>query len=305
MPLLLSTTTQVLIQGITGKEGMRGLAFMRAGGTNVVAGVTPGKGGQEVEGVPVYNSVAEALEHHPEISATSLYVPPQFVKSAALEAIASKIPLIHIFAEGVPTKDTALIIETAKATPAPTWIIGPSSIGLVEPGKAKLGTIGGDSTLSFLPVTAGQTGVAILSKSGGMSNEMAALLTQQNIPQTLVIGIGGDRFVGTTFADMLPLLAADEQTVAIVIIGEIGGRYEEDLAQTITELNLTKPVIAFISGLFAETLPAGVSFGHAGAIVDATIGTRAGKIAALRAAGAIVVDSPESIAQELIKQLKK
>jgi len=293
MSALLSQNTTVMIQGMTGKEGQRALNWMLAAGTKVAAGVTPGKGGQEVEGVPVYNSVAEALNKHPQINVASLYVPPKFVLGAATESLEADIPLIHIFAEGVPTKDTAILLEKARGKTS--RIVGPSSIGLIAPGKAKLGSIGGKTTSQFLPATSKKPGVALLSKSGGMSNEMATFLTQAKIPQSLVVGIGGDRFIGTTYADLLPLLDQDPETNTIVIIGEIGGSFEEQFAETMTKIKTKKKVVAFISGIFAETLPQGVSFGHAGAIVSKTEGTRQGKIAALKKAGALIAESPEQI----------
>lgn len=292
MPLL-NAATQVLIQGITGKEGQKTLAWMRTAGTKVVAGVTPGKGGQEVEGVPVYNSVQEALAHHPKITASNMCVPPQFSKAAALEAIKAGIKLLHIFAEGIPTQDTATILAAARDSG--TRVVGPSSIGFIVPGVGKIGSIGGAQNEQFLPVGPEETGVAIISKSGGMSSEMATLLSSAGIPQSFVIGIGGDRLLGTTYADLLPDLSADPKTRAVVVIGEIGGSYEEELAERMQELQFVKPVVAYISGLFAETLPVGVSFGHAGAIVSKTEGTRAGKIAALQQAGARLANNPEEI----------
>ena len=293
MSVLLSKDTTVLIQGMTGKEGQRALKWMQASGTKVAAGVTPGKGGQEVEGVPVYNTVVEALEKHPQINTASLYVPPKFVLGAATESLEAEIPLIHIFAEGVPTKDTAILLEKAKTHTS--RIVGPSSIGLTAPGKTKVGSIGGGKTDQFLPATKKKPGVALLSKSGGMSNEIASLLTEAGIPQSLVVGIGGDRFIGTTYADLLPLLNDDPETNAVVIIGEIGGSFEEQFAEAVTQTKTTKKIVAFISGIFAETLPQGVSFGHAGAIVSKTEGTRQGKITALKEAGALIAESPEQI----------
>lgn len=293
MPVPFNASTTVLIQGITGKEGQKTLAWMRAAGTKVVAGVTPGKGGQEVEGVPVFNTIQEALKKFPEITTSNMCVPPQFSKQGALEAIEAGIEVIHIFAEGIPTKDTAEIL--AKARKKGVRIIGPSSIGFIVPGLGKIGSIGGSGNEQFLPVPQGQSGVAIISKSGGMASEMATLFTAHKIPQSFVIGIGGDRLIGTTYADLLTDLAEDPTTKAVVVIGEIGGSYEEELAQKIKDLPFTKPVIAYVSGLFAQTLPTGVSFGHAGAIVSKTEGTRDGKIKALQEAGVHIAGSPEEM----------
>jgi len=295
MPLI-STTTRILIQGMTGKEGQRALSWMKATGLQVVAGVTPGKGGQEIDGVPVYNTVAEAVAHHSEINLCSLYVPPRFALSAAVEAIEAHIPVVHIFAENVPVLDTAHIL--ARAAAGGTRIIGPSSIGFAVPGVGAVGSMGGGSLEEFL-IPSHQDGVAVISKSGGMANTIANMLTYAHIPQSFIIGIGGDRLIGTTYADLLPDLAADDTTRAVVIVGEIGGAYEEVLAQTITNSHFSKPVVAFISGLFAETLPQGVSFGHAGAIVSRSEGTRAGKIAALKNAGVKIAQTPEEIIELL------
>lgn len=300
MAVLVTDATTCIIQGMTGKEGQRALEWMRTSGSRVVAGVTPGKGGQEVAGVPVYNSVAEAIAHFPEVTASSVCVPPQFSLQAVSEAVAAGITLLQVLAEGVPTRDTATMLELTRAHQVK--VVGPSSIGILSPGKGLLGQLGGGSAGDFLPPDSNsgnpllQTGVAVLSKSGGMANTVAHMLTMAGIPQSTVIGLGGDRLIGTTFADLLPELSADSETRAVVIIGEIGGEYEELLAQAITAQKFSKPVVAFISGLFAETLPAGVAFGHAGAIVSKTVGTRAGKIAALKSAGArIAVSLPDVI----------
>jgi succinyl-CoA synthetase alpha subunit len=294
MAILVDKNTVCLVQGLTGKEGQKAAEWMRLAGTRVVAGVTPGKGGQAVDGAPIYNSVKEALAAHPEINATAIYVPAKFSKSAALEAIDAKIPLIHVIAENVPTRDTAEMIAAAKH--ASVRLLGPSSIGVISPGKGKIGSIGGERNEQCL-----HGSVGIISKSGGMSSEICTVLTRKKIGQSTVIGIGGDVLIGTTFADLLPLFEKDEQTKAVVMIGELGGTYEEQAAEVLRAKKFTKPLIAFISGLFAETLPQGVSFGHAGAIVDSKIGTRKGKITALKAAGAYVVNSPEEIAEVVLR----
>lgn len=292
MAIIVSETTHYLIQGMTGKEGQRTLKWMQQAGSHVVAGVTPGKGGQDVDGIPVFDSVEQALAQYPQINATCIYVPPKFVLSAAREAIAAKLPLVHIFAEGVPTADTAQILELAYR--AQVRVIGPSSIGIASPGKSVAGSVGGGDYGSFLqPDHRG--GVAVVSKSGGMVKTIANMLTRANIPQSTIMGIGGDRLEGTTFADVLPDIVGDDETKALVVIGEFGGSYEEDLAAAMIERKFSKPVVAFISGLFAETLPQGISFGHAGAIVSKTVGTRKGKISALEAAGALVAQTPTDI----------
>jgi len=292
MSILIDTNSRVLMQGITGKEGMRSLEWSQAYGTTVVAGVTPGKGGQEVNGVPVYNTVAEAVSAHPEINVSSLYAPPRFVLSAALEAIEANIPLIHIIAEEIPVSDTVKILHAARKKGI--QVVGPSSIGLISPGKAKVGSIGGSDTKQFT-----EGNIAIVSKSGGMSSEIALLLSAHGYGQSTVVGIGGNQIVGTTYADLVDALENDSQTDAVVIIGELGGLYEELLADELAKRPNHKPYVAFISGLFAETLPQGMSFGHAGAIVDKNIGTRQGKIDRLRNAGAFIAENPSAIVELL------
>ena len=200
MAILLDKTTTFLIQGLTGKEGQRVLGWMQANAAPVAAGVTPGKGGETVAGVPVYNSVEEAMASHPEITATSIYVPPQHVLNAAMEAITAKIPLIHIIAEGVPSRDTAQIIESAAA--ANVRVVGPSSIGIACPGQSVAGSLGGGNLEQFLAPGDSKAilegGVAVLSKSGGMATTVATMLTSAGIPQSTIVGLGGDRLVGTT-----------------------------------------------------------------------------------------------------------
>ncbi len=275
---------RVLIQGITGKEGRRALQFMKASQTPVVAGVTPGKGGQLVAGVPVYNSVAEAFSHHPNINVSSLYVPPKFLLSAFLELVqalpTSKTSsfFVHLIAEGVPLKDTALILETARRLNL--TVLGPASIGLIKPGYFKIGSIGGLDNYSFNPGS-----VAILSKSGGLSSEVALIIKSVGLGQSLVAGIGGDILLGASFHDFFSYLEQDSQTKLVVLVGEIGGTYEQQAAQAIKSGLLTKPVIAFVSGLFTETLPQGVALGHAGALIEGYESRREAKLKALNQAG--------------------
>lgn len=292
MSVLFPEHLEVLIQGITGKEGQRTCEWLLASGTKVAAGVTPGKGGQEVMGVPVYNSVAEAIAAHPGISATCIYVPPKMAQGAAQEALDAGIKLLHIIAEEVSVRDTVEILQAAQSAGA--RVLGPSSIGVIEPGKGKLGSIGGAEDSQFSPGS-----VAVISKSGGMSSEISLLLTTHGHGQSTVIGIGGNMIVGTTFADLVPLLEADPNTKAVVVIGEIGGWYEELLADALLAAPNHKPYLAFVSGRFAETLPQGMSFGHAGAIVDAEVGTRTGKIKRLEAAGVHIIEQPSDMIEKL------
>ncbi len=325
MAILINETTKYLIQGITGKEGLRAVTGMVALGATVIVGVTPGKGGQTVSGlidkngtavapIPVYATVAQALEKHPEINATSIYAPPRFVLNAAKEAIMAGISLIHIIAENVPTKDTVEILELAeeksRQLEKKITILGPSSVGAMSPGKSVMGSFGGgrDELLlapfsSEVKIGKEKGGVVVLTKSGGMSLTIANMLSHAGVALSTVVGLGGDKISCTTYADLLDLIAGDTETWAVVLIGEIGGSYEEDFAQKIADTKFTKPVVAFISGKFAENLPSGVAFGHAGAIVSKKFGTRTGKVAALEKVGALIADNPEDIV-ELLKNVK-
>lgn len=294
MSILIGKETICLIQGITGKEGSKVASEMRKYGTSVVAGVTPGKGGQEVDSVPVYSSVKEALEKHPQVNTTGVYVPPFAVLGAVKEALENNIKTIHIIAEHVPIKDTAMIIALAKEKEA--RVIGPSSIGIISPGKAKVGSIGGaDADRAFGP---GKIGV--ISKSGGMASEVSWLLKKNGFGQSTVVGIGGDLLIGSTFADLLALFKEDSETDAVVLVGEFGGTYEEEAAEYIKTSGFSKPVVAFISGLFAEGLPQGIALGHAGAIIEGDKGTRKAKVEALEEAGVLIAQIPTEI-PELLK----
>lgn len=289
MGILINSNTHVIVQGLTGKEGTKAAIAMRDYGTNVVAGVTPGKGAQKVEGFPIYNTVAEAKESHPEANTAVLYVPASAVFDAALEAIEASLKLIVIITEHVPVQDASRLL--AIAAYRNVQIIGPNSIGLIVPGTGKLGSIGGyDPSKAYTPGS-----IAVLSKSGGMCSEISHMLSAAGLGQSIVVGIGGDRIAGSTFADLLPLLEGDSQTRLTVVYGEIGGSYEEDAAEIIAARKYTKPIVACISGLFAETLPQGLNLGHAGAIVQKTTGTRATKVSALQAVGVHVVSNSDDI----------
>jgi len=302
MSILIDETTRLLVQGITGKEGSRAAKEMLEYGTKVVCGVTPAKGGQQIEGVPVYNDVRDALDHHPEVNATTIVVPPKFAKDAMLEAIDNKIPLIVVLTENIPIHD---VMECyAKAREKNLALIGPSSIGMISPGKCKIGFIaGGKYHKSYKPGPVG-----IISKSGGMSSETAWVVKQAGFGQSTVIGMGGDVIAGTTFADLLPLFEQDKKTKIIVLFGEIGGEYEQEAAAWIKLARqhgeFTKPVAAFISGKFADSLPH-VSIGHAGAIIEGDHARREAKVKALRDAGVMVADVHHELGEMVKKILGK
>lgn len=302
MAILVTEKTKVLVQGITGKEGSKVTLQMRNYGTKVLAGVTPGKGGQEIHGIPVYNTVAEALENHPGITASFIAVPNFAAFAAMKEAVESKIPLINVLTEHIPIADTAKAIALAKQRNLPAGrqvrIVGPSSIGIISPGIGKVGSIGGDDPRGVFS----KGSVGVISKSGGMASEVSWILTKNGIGQSTVIGIGGDILAGSNFADLLEEFEKDDQTKAVVIFGEIGGTYEEDAADLIKRGKFSKKVVAFVSGLFAESLPDGTKLGHAGAIVYGDKGSYKSKIKSFEEAGVVIAKTPDEI-PELIRSL--
>lgn len=297
MSILIDKTTKVLVQGITGKEGGRAAEDMLAYGTRVIGGTSPGKGGsRDKNDLPVFNSVAEAMRAHPDISASMIAVPAPFVCDAALEAIAARIPLIVILSEKVPVMHVAEIIAHAAANGV--RIAGPSSIGIISPGQAKIGSIG-SAGLADRIFSPGPVGV--ISKSGGMTAEISRILTDEGIGQSTAIGIGGDLLIGSDFVDIALLFEQDKETKALVIFGEIGGTYEERLADAVRRRKITKPVVALIAGQFSEELSAGAILGHAGAIVMKGAGSFALKVNALQEAGVVLAETPEEVPAHIQK----
>lgn len=300
MSILIDKKSKVLIQGITGKEGSRAAHEMIAYGTNVVVGVTPRKGGMKTEeGVSVFNSVSLALKAYPKITATLITVPAAFVLDATLEAISNRIPLINILAEKVPVSHVAKMIRLAELHGV--RIVGPSSVGIISPSKAKIGSIG-TSDLVYRIFTPGPVGV--ISKSGGMTAEISRILTEAKLGQSTVVGIGGDPLIGSDFLDIALEFEKDNDTKAIVIFGEIGGAYEEKLAEAMKEGKIQKPVIALIAGQFSERLPQDTVLGHAGAIVSKGMGSADSKVKELMGAGALIANTPEDI-PKLVKRAIK
>lgn len=284
MAILIDSSKRVLVQGITGREGRARAQLMREYGTQVVAGVTPGKGGQEVDGVPVFDTVQGALEVVGELDVSVLFIPAPLVKSAALEAYASGIKLLVIVPDRVPIYD---VLEIAKAAQeGNARFIGPNTLGVLSPGKAVVGMIGGRAASArswFFPGPVG-----ITSRSGGITSSMAYYLAQEGIGATTLVHVGGDAVVGTPHPDVLKLFEKDPETKAIVLFGEIGGSQEEQVADLIEDGELTKPVIAFIGGKAAKS---GTRFSHAGAIIEGNRGTYEGKVKRLREVDATVVDA--------------
>jgi len=282
MAILIDENTRIVVQGITGTASTYHAQEMLGIGTKVVAGVSPGKGGEDVLGIPVYDSVTEAVaEKNPE--ASLLMVPARFATDAAFESLANGIKLIILVAEGVAVHDTMKIIRFAREKGA--RIVGPSSPGILSPGKAKAGLM---PIRSFAPGAVG-----IVSRSGTLSYEIAKELISTGLGQSTFVGLGGDMIVGTSFVDVLKLMNEDAETKGIVLIGEIGGNREEVAAEYIRE-KVTKPVVAFIAGKGAKP---GRRMGHAGAIVMSGIGTYEEKVQALNSAGVEVADSPAHVAR--------
>ena len=292
MSIIVDQDTKALIQGITGREASEKVPEMLEYGTDVVAGVTPGKQGKEVEGVPVYDTVDKALNQHPDINTSLIYVPPFAAKDAAFEAIDNGIEALNIVTERVPTRDTWQIHQ--KAQKEDVQVVGPTSVGLISPGKCKLGPIGGSQ-----PEKVYKPGkIGVISKSGGMTTETAWIVRQAGYGVSTAIGLGGDRIACTSFEDALKLFEKDDQTEAVVMFGELGGTYEEKAAELVEEGEFTKPLIGFIAGKFTEKMPSR-QYGHAGAVIRGGTGKPSDKEKALREAGAHVVDVHHEIGERL------
>lgn len=281
MAVLVNAETRVLIQGITGAQGSYHTEKMLEYGMKVVAGVTPGRGGEQVHGVPVFDTVQEALARHP-VDATMILVPPPFVLEAASEAIENGIGLVVIITEHVPVLDSIQIKALAKARGS--RVIGPNTIGVISPGQGKVGIMPG--------YIYKEGNIGIISRSGTLTHEVASNLTFRGIGQSTCIGIGGDPVIGTTFVDALELFKNDDQTRAVIMIGEIGGSGEEIAAEHLKEFGYPKPVYAFIAG---ATAPPEKRMGHAGAIVERGTGTAESKIRLLSEAGVIVAKTLDQL----------
>jgi succinyl-CoA synthetase alpha subunit len=281
MSVLVGAGTKVVIQGITGREGSFHTQQMVHAGTRVVAGVTPGKGGTLYEGIPVFDTVSEAV-HATGANASAVFVPPAFAADAILESADAGIPLVVAITEGIPVLDM-LRVKNTLAISCGTRLIGPNCPGIMAPGSCKIGIM---PTSIFQPGTVG-----VLSRSGTLTYEAVDQLTRLGLGQSTAIGIGGDPIIGSSFISLLPLFEQDPQTEVVVLIGEIGGPAEEEAGAWI-QANMTKPVVAFVAG---ATAPPGRRMGHAGAIISGGKGTAADKMAALRSHGITVVDSPGDI----------
>ena len=292
--MLLDPTAEIMVQGITGREAMAMVEDMLDYGSRIVAGVTPGKGGLKVHGKPVYDTVAQLKKKHsPTVSVIS--VPAPAVLDASLEAFDHGIKLCLIMSERVPRQDTSKIVTAAKQ--AGCMVIGPNTLGLICPHVAKLGTIGGRMDNVHKSYSPGST--AVLSRSGGMTTEIASFLTSHGIGQSVAIGVGGDSIVGANFAELVGLLENDSSTQSVVIYGEPGGTAEEDLAQYLLEHKSRLRINAFLSGRFVDDLE-GIRFGHAAVIVEGGRGSVQSKKKTLRDAGVYVAEQFDDILNGLV-----
>jgi succinyl-CoA synthetase alpha subunit len=288
MSVLIDNNTKLLVQGITGSQGMLHTRGCRDYGTNIVAGVTPGKGGQDFEGVPIYNTVQEAVKAT-GANASMILVPPPFAADAIMEAADAEIPLIVAITEGVPVLD--MVSAVSFVYQKGSRLIGPNCPGIITPGQIKIG---------IMPGSIHKTGqVGVVSRSGTLTYEAVGQLTRVGLGQSTCIGIGGDPVNGTNFIDCLKLFQEDLQTEAIVMIGEIGGDAEEQAAAYAKD-NVSKPIVSFIAG---QTAPPGRRMGHAGAIISGGHGTAAEKMNALEAAGIHVVETPAEIGEKMLEVL--
>jgi len=302
MSILINRASRVLVQGITGREGQARTRLMLDYGTRVVGGVTPGKGGTTSLGVPVFNSCADAVAALGAIEVSVLFVPALGVKPAAIDAINAGIGLVVLVADRVPVWDAMDIAAVAKARGV--RFVGPNTLGIASPGQALVGMIGGRAESArewFKPPLPGGTGVGVISRSGGMSSSTAYYCGQAGVRISSIVHIGGDAVLGLRIPEVAEMFEADTSTDAIVVFGEIGGSQEEDLAELMRSRRVTKPVIAYIGGKAAK---AGTRFSHAGAIIEGNVGTHAGKVAALRGAGATVVDAFGELPQAVVGVLR-
>jgi len=284
MAILIDETRRVIVQGITGREGRARAKLMKEYGTHIIGGVTPGRGGEEVEGLPVFDTVEEAGENLGPIDASVLFIPAPLVRNAALEAIDAGVKLLVIVPDRVPIYDVLEIVKAAERAGA--HFVGPNTLGVLSPDKGVLGMMGGRATSArswFFPGPAG-----ICSRSGGITSSMAYYLAQEGIGATTLVHVGGDAIVGLPLPEVVRRFQADPDTKAIVMFGEIGTSQEEQVADLIGQGQVTKPLIAYIGGKGAKS---GTRFSHAGAIIEGGRGTREGKVARLQEVGAYVVEN--------------
>jgi len=299
MAILIDKNANIVVQGITGREACMVTKHALAYGTKIVAGVTPGKEGQSVEGVPVYDTLKRACEKF-EINTALVYVPPAFAYDAVMEAIGNRIPLIVVITERIPQQDVIKLLTAANS--AKCTVIGPNSVGIINPAdRVKIGAIGGDNPdRCFVPGTVG-----VVSRSGGMTAECSWMVKRAGFGVSTCISVGGDAFIGSSPKKILGMFQEDPQTEAVLMWGEPGTRYEEDVASFIQNKGFMKPLIAYIAGRFVEAMPEGTVFGHAASIIESGLGKPSNKMAALRKSGCHVAQDFNDIITILQKVLRK
>ncbi|MGQ9508961.1 MAG: succinate--CoA ligase subunit alpha [Thermodesulfobacteriota bacterium] len=296
MAILIEKNTTVLVQGITGREGSARAAFMKGYGTKVVAGVTPGRGGEEVSGIPVYNTVEEAIRAHGPIDASVTFVPGPGLKEAVYEALDGGIKFIVMPVERVPLYDILEMLAYGKQKGAK--LLGPGSIGIISPGIAVAGWLGGTPEFAKRVFVPGPVGV--ISRSGGQSGTVPWAIKEAGLGVSTVLHIGTEPVLGMSFADILPLFEKDPDTKGVAIFGEIGGPYEEEAAECVRKGDFTKPLVVYVAGAWA---PEGMRFSHASSIIERGRGSAKDKIKSLKEAGVHVVDRPDEIAPTLKRLL--
>jgi len=300
MSILITKETSFIVQGITGREAVNLTRENLDYGAKVVGGVTPGRAGRDVYGVPVYDCVRDVVAAHGPVEGSIVSVPPGFTRDAVFEALENGVRLVVIVTENIPRKEVAQMVELARLRDA--RIIGPNCLGIISPDETKMGGVGGPAANTRQAYRKGNVG--IMSRSGGMTTEIASTLTAAGLGQSTCVSIGGDAIVGTTYAELMPLFEADPETHAIAIYSEPGGRMEAELAEWVAEHDSRLPIVAFMAGRFMDEMK-GMRFGHAGTIVEGKEDTTAEKIARMEAAGISVAERIEEIPELIAKRLSE
>ena len=298
MSILITADTRFIVQGITGREAVNLTRENLDYGAKIVGGVTPGRAGRDVYGVPVYDCVRDIVKAHGPVDGSVVCVPPRFTRDAVFEALENDVKLIVVVTENVPRREVAQAVELASLRGA--RIIGPNCLGIISPGEAKMGGVGGPAENTRQAYSKGEIGV--MSRSGGMTTEIASTLTNAGLGQSTAVSIGGDAIIGSTYAELMPLFEADPETKAIAIYSEPGGRMEAELADWMRENDSRLPVVAFMAGRFMDEMQ-GMRFGHAGTIVEGVEDTTAEKIKRMEMAGISVAERIEEIPEMLQKRL--
>jgi succinyl-CoA synthetase alpha subunit len=298
MSILITADTRFIVQGITGREAVSLTRENLDYGAKIVGGVTPGRAGRDVYGVPVYDCVRDVVREHGAVDGSVVCVPPRFTRDAVFEALENGVRIIVVVTENIPRREVAQMVELASLRGA--RIIGPNCLGIISPGEAKMGGVGGPAANTRQAYSKGSIGV--MSRSGGMTTEIASTLTTAGLGQSTAVSIGGDAIIGSSYAELMPLFEADPETRAVAIYSEPGGRMEAELADWLRENDSRLPVVAFMAGRFMDEMK-GMRFGHAGTIVEGVEDTTTEKIKRMEAAGISVAERIEEIPELLEKRL--